>query len=97
MRLLRNARKSLLVPFLRVARQQSWLIFLQAQDVFAPLAVFASQRGHASLTTALEDCLFQIEGHGVEEKFQFDLRHSEISRAAKSVAAFEGAENALYL
>ena len=94
---LRNSRKSLLVPFLRVAKRQSWLIFLQAKDVFAPLAAIASQRGHASLTIALEDSLFQIEGHGVEEKFQFDFGRPEISRAAESVAAFECAKNALHL
>ena len=97
LRLLRNSLKSQLVPFLSVARRQSWLIFLPIQDGCAQLAAFASQRGHDFLTTALEDCLFQIEGHGVEEKFQFDFGRPEISRAAESVAAFECAENALHL
>jgi len=72
LRLLRNSGKSLLVLFFRGARQQSWLIFLLVQDVFAPLATFASQRGHVSSATDFEDGFFQIEGHGVEEKFQFE-------------------------
>ena len=61
------------------------------------LATVASQRRHVSSSTDFEDGFFQIEGHGVEEKFQLDLGHSEIARAAKSVAALEGAEDALHL
>ena len=58
LRLLRNSGKWLLAPFFRVARGQSWLIFLQVQDVFAPLATIASQRGHLSSATDFEDGFF---------------------------------------
>ena len=72
-RLLRNSRKSQLVPFLRGARQQSWGILLLVQDVFAPLAAIASQKGHVSSATDFEDGFFQIEGHDGELLLESEL------------------------
>jgi len=96
-RLLRNSHKSLLAPFFRFVRRQSWRIFLQVQDVFAPLAAIASQRGHVRSAGDPKDRFFQIEGHGIEQELQFDLVQTKVSGSKESVAAFEGAENAFHL
>ena len=97
MRLLRNSRKSLLAPFFRIAGQQSWLIFLQVQDVFAPLAAFASQRGHVRSAGDPEDRFFQIEGHGIEQELQFDLGRPEIPGTKEAVAALQRTKGAFHL
>jgi hypothetical protein len=97
LRLLRNSGKSLLVLFFRDARGQSWLIFLQVQDVFAPLAAIVSQRGHVRSAGDPKDRFFQIEGHGIEQELQFDLGQTKVSGSKESVGAFEGTENAFHL
>ena len=94
MRPLRNSFKLQFSPFFMFARRQLWLIFLQAgQDVFAPLAAFASQRSVGDL----EDRFFQVEGHGIEQKLQFDLGQAEIADSKEAVATLESAEGTFHL
>jgi len=64
---------------------------------FAPLAAFASQRGHVRSAGDLEDRLFQIEGHGIEQELQFDFGQTEVSGSKEAVATLEGAEGAFHL
>lgn len=71
--------------------------FLQIQDVFTPLATFASQRRHVSSVTTLEDRFLQIEGHGIEQELQFDLGQTEVTDTKEAVAALERAEGAFHL
>ena len=61
------------------------------------MAAIASQRRLVSSTIDLEDSLFQIEGHGVEKEFQFNLGHPEISRSKEAIAPLEGAEDTFHL
>ena len=44
---LRNFFRVAACPVCQVRRRQPWPIFLRAQDIFAPSAAFACQRGHA--------------------------------------------------
>ena len=94
---LRNSCKSLLAPFFRFSRRQSQPIFLQAQAALAPVAAFASQRGHVRLAGDPEDRFFQVEGHGIEQELQFDLGQTEVTGSKEAVATLEGAEGALHL
>ena len=96
-RLLRNSRKSLLAPFFRVREAAVGADFSPGPGCFAPLAAFASQRGHVRSTGDLEDRLFQIEGHGIEQELQFDLGQTEVSGSKEAIATLEGAESTLHL
>ena len=61
------------------------------------MAAFASQRGLVRSAGDPEDRFFQIEGHGIEQKLQFNLGRPEIPCTKEAVAALEGAEDALHL
>lgn len=51
-----------------------------------PSAAFAARMAPVLSKQPCER-LFQVEGHGVEKKLQFDLGLSEVLRAVKSIAA----------
>ena len=59
------------------------------------MAAFASPRGQVRSAGDLEDRLFQIEGHGIEQKLQFNLGQTEVSGSKEAVATLEGAEGGL--
>ena len=54
-------------------------------------------QAHLSLASRHEDGFFQVEGHGIEQKFQLDLGDSQVASPEESISPFERAEGTFHL
>ena len=60
-------------------------------------AAYVTSQAQLSSASRPEDRFFQIEGHGIEQKFQLDLGDSQVARPEESISPFERAEGTFHL
>nr|WP_246198145.1 hypothetical protein [Solidesulfovibrio aerotolerans] len=97
LRPLHNFLRSVGWPFFKLKNGFSAINWAHTVTLSLPKAADTAFQAHLSLASRHEDCFFQVEGHGIEQKFQLDLGDSHVARPEESISPFERAEGTFHL